>query len=686
MKRAIFTLVMLVLMSGIALGVRDFEDTLISNQGINAQSFDYSTDNPDFESRNSQKEIYTITSGTINADSNCSWVTVIDRDGTDGGHLTVELDSCIVYEYTVYTRAQFGGTGHMAYLEAGDIFIEWDEDPGHGSKGDFSFDGGYVEETPSYVQVTGIGSTNWTVYRVTSAGELIKTEDCCVEHDAIHLSGCFLTLEKFDDVNDGDCVGQRDEIMYTISYSNPVTDPCNPCYIGTVNDVNIIDYLPDDVKYLTSDPCGIYDSNSHTVGWNIGTLSPGDGCSATVIVKVNECILGCGIISNFCEIKSGDLTLNGAYEDTPVCCASNPSPTCGATVDLDVGEVNLIWCPGLWVADVNGHEVYFGTDYNDVNDANVNDVDVYKGTVTNPSYPLPFTSLDAGTTYYWRIDEVNTNHPDARWRGGVWSFTTGNCLVVEDFESYMEDDTLRSVWEDYYTGNGTSAEVGLESAIVHEGSKSMRYWYRNNLAPFYSESWADTADLPSSIGSDWTADGVKALALHFYGKADNDANEQMYAALTDGDGSSHTATVVYDGDMNDIKKEEWQEWDIRLKDFSEANDVNLANVSRITIGFGDGTDPGGSGTVYFDDIWLCLSRCVLSRRSADFAKLDYAPAGAPAGDCVIDYREIEVMGGDWLMTPPPDPNVDLYGDGTIDFRDFAALAKMWLTEELWPFE
>jgi lysophospholipase L1-like esterase len=42
-------------------------------------------------------------------------------------------------------------------------------------------------------------------------------------------------------------------------------------------------------------------------------------------------------------------------------------------------------------------------------------------------------------------------------------------------------------------------------------------------------------------------------------------------------------------------------WSIALTEF---NDVNLANVARITIGFGDGNSPGDEGTVYFEDIQI----------------------------------------------------------------------------------
>ncbi|MCK4292408.1 MAG: LamG domain-containing protein, partial [Planctomycetes bacterium] len=38
------------------------------------------------------------------------------------------------------------------------------------------------------------------------------------------------------------------------------------------------------------------------------------------------------------------------------------------------------------------------------------------------------------------------------------------------------------------------------------------------------------------------------------------------------------------------------------------------------------------------------------RRDADFALADFAPEGDPNGDCVIDYKELDVMSRDWLAS------------------------------------
>jgi len=63
----------------------------------------------------------------------------------------------------------------------------------------------------------------------------------------------------------------------------------------------------------------------------------------------------------------------------------------------------LIWTPGIYAAT---HNVYFGTDFDDVNEADT-DSDLLGGLgQTGTSYDPP-DILDWGQSYYWRIDEVN---------------------------------------------------------------------------------------------------------------------------------------------------------------------------------------------------------------------------------------------------------------------------------------
>jgi len=86
----------------------------------------------------------------------------------------------------------------------------------------------------------------------------------------------------------------------------------------------------------------------------------------------------------------------------------------------------------------------------------------------------------------------------------------------------------------------------------------------------------------------------------------------MYVKLTDGDTPPHTATVTY-GKINDVRLKQWNKWSIALTAFT---DVNMANVARITIGFGDGS-PGNTGTVYFEDITLDAQVEVLTQTTGD---------------------------------------------------------------------
>ncbi|MCP4608730.1 MAG: LamG domain-containing protein [Planctomycetes bacterium] len=102
--------------------------------------------------------------------------------------------------------------------------------------------------------------------------------------------------------------------------------------------------------------------------------------------------------------------------------ASNPDPADGAF--LADTWVTLNWSPGDSAAL---HDLYLGENFDDVFDA-ARDSALYQGnqastsfTVGFPGFPYP-DGLVSGTTYYWRIDEVNDTNPNSPWKGDVWSF------------------------------------------------------------------------------------------------------------------------------------------------------------------------------------------------------------------------------------------------------------------------
>ena len=206
---------------------------------------------------------------------------------------------------------------------------------------------------------------------------------------------------------------------------------------------------------------------------------------------------------------------------------SGPDPVDG-TVDVKPTVV-LSWNAGAVAAS---HEVYFGMDPNAVANATIASPE-YKGPkgLGNESYDPG--KLMLSSTYYWRIDEVNGVNPDSPWKGKVWSFTTGDFLVIDDFESYdAEENQIWWAWKDglgfiahgnepAYPGNGTGSAVGNESTssyteetIVHGGLQSMPLIYDNNKQGYanYSE-----AGLTLTAQRDWTEQGVAELSLWFRG-------------------------------------------------------------------------------------------------------------------------------------------------------------------------
>jgi hypothetical protein len=113
------------------------------------------------------------------------------------------------------------------------------------------------------------------------------------------------------------------------------------------------------------------------------------------------------------------LAMEGSGEKYPY--ALNPNPANGAL--LEATWANLTWRAG---DSAVSHDVYLSDNFDDVNDgAAASFQGNQAGTnlvVGFPEFPLP-GGLIPGTTYYWRIDEVNDADPNSPWRGGVWSFT-----------------------------------------------------------------------------------------------------------------------------------------------------------------------------------------------------------------------------------------------------------------------
>ena len=209
------------------------------------------------------------------------------------------------------------------------------------------------------------------------------------------------------------------------------------------------------------------------------------------------------------------------------------------------------------------------------------------------------TFLDGGWDF---VDETTNGIEDIWWilEGQDyprlwWEGIT--VLVVDDFESYSDDGQgyvlLLSTWISGLT-DGTPGAVFLESEVVHDGERSLRFDYGNLSEPWYVEtkrSW----EMPQ----DWTVGDANTLTLCVRGEAAN-VPEPLYVAIEDTDG--HAAMVIHP-DANVLRATEWQTWHVSLAGL-QADGVDVASVKKMIIGVGDRDDPqpGGIGRIYIDDI------------------------------------------------------------------------------------
>jgi len=297
---------------------------------------------------------------------------------------------------------------------------------------------------------------------------------------------------------------------------------------------------------------------------------------------------------------------------TTVGAVADPNPSNGA-IDVDQTPI-LTWTAGVFAAS---HEVYFGDNADAVANATKSSPE-YKGTKMLGAESYNPGKLAWETTYYWRIDEVNNTNTDSPWYGKVWSFTTANFAVIDDFESY--DGGANQIWYSwhdglgygtpqsppYFAGNGTGSAVGdettasyTEETIVHSGNQSMPLSYDNNKQGFakYSE-----VELTLTLLRDWTIEDIEELSLWFRGDSAN-AAEQLYVVLSNNSGIS---AVVMHNDPATTQIGKWMKWIIPLTAFTDQG-LNLTDADSIGIGLGargNMTIPGGSGKMYFDDIRL----------------------------------------------------------------------------------
>ncbi|MHC4332032.1 MAG: LamG domain-containing protein [Planctomycetota bacterium] len=229
--------------------------------------------------------------------------------------------------------------------------------------------------------------------------------------------------------------------------------------------------------------------------------------------------------------------------------ALGPNPQDGALYEDT--WVNLSWLPGSFAVS---HDVYLGDNFDDVNDGLG---DTFRGNQDStflvagfPGFPYP-DGLVPGTTYYWRIDEVNEAEPNSPWKGAVWSFSvppkTAYFPDPADGAEFVDPNAVLSWTPGFgarihtvYFGDNfddvndatDGAPSGTTSYTAAMEREKVYYWRVDEfdaLATYKGDVWAFTT--PGSVGNPQPANGavdVQMIATLSWTPADNAASHELY--------------------------------------------------------------------------------------------------------------------------------------------------------------
>ncbi|MBC8218775.1 MAG: LamG domain-containing protein, partial [Planctomycetes bacterium] len=259
------------------------------------------------------------------------------------------------------------------------------------------------------------------------------------------------------------------------------------------------------------------------------------------------------------EIKA---VMSGVGGEFPL--ASGPDPANGAM--LEATWVNLGWRAGDYAVS---HDVYLSDNFDDVNNGAEG---AFQGNLGTTSLIAGFAGfafpdgLVPGTTYYWRVDEVNDADPNSPWKGDVWSFsippkTAYSPVPADAAESVPLDVELSwtggfgAKLHTAYIGtnfddvNDAAGGVPLGSASYSPGtleSEKVYYWRVDEFDPPFTHKgdiWSFTT--PGAVGNPQPANGavdVQMIETLSWMAADNATSHELYFG-TDADAVKNATTA-----------------------------------------------------------------------------------------------------------------------------------------------
>ena len=241
----------------------------------------------------------------------------------------------------------------------------------------------------------------------------------------------------------------------------------------------------------------------------------------------------------------------GLGQGNPI--ARSPDPKDGALHEDT--WITLSWKAGPFAAS---HDIYMGDDYQAVDEA-TRDSDLFRGNqgatffvAGFPGFAYP-DGLVPGTTYYWRIDEVNAPPDETVFKGEVWSFsippkTAYNPDPVDGAESVGPDDVTLS-WTPGYGSKLHTVYFGDDFDTVNDAVggppsglstykpgplelEKVYYWRVDEfdaIATYKGDVWSFST--PGAVGSPQPAYQATDVAMNTtlsWTPADSAASHQVY--------------------------------------------------------------------------------------------------------------------------------------------------------------
>ena len=355
--------------------------------------------------------------------------------------------------------------------------------------------------------------------------------------------------------------------------------------------------------------------------------------------------------------------------------AWNPIPADGS-LRADTWA-SLSWSPGGFAVS---HDVYFDDNFEDV-DAGTGEA--FRGNQALPYFVVGFPGyafadgLVPGTTYYWRIDEVNDLNPDSPWRGNVWSFTVppkkAYNPVPSDNAKYI-DTNVTLTWtsgygakmhvvyfgEDFDTVSNAAGAVPVAFTTYTPGELELDkvyYWRIDELDganTYKGDVWSfktipDISVTDPNLMGWWKFDeGAGATALDWSGHGNHARlmGSPKWTAGYDGDalkldGSDDYAVLPIGGLISSMSSATFTTW---------VNFSNIGGAWQRIFDFGS-----GPGTYIF----LCP-------RTGTGGPMRLAiTTGGGAGESLIDSSNTLPSGWHHVAAVVTSANIQLYLDGEV---------------------